>query len=285
MTLMKFATKTLLILAFLAGTTGLHANERLKGIACRSVHLNYPGPAGVAFYNEVRVDQSAPGTYFCVCAFEAGYFGLQELADGRKVVLFSVWDPGSQNNPDSVENDRRAKVLFNDPAVRVQRFGGEGTGAQSFFDFDWKIGETYKFGVTADTANGKTTFAAYFFLPAENKWKHLATFQTITGGKPLRGFYSFVEDFRRNCVSTTQVRKAYFGGTRVQTKDRQWVELTRAQFTADSNPVTNIDAGVEGNMFFLTTGGETTNTHTPLWKTMDRIPTAVGAAPSSPLSR
>ena len=29
------------------------ADEKLKGIACRSVHLAYPGPEAVAFYNDL----------------------------------------------------------------------------------------------------------------------------------------------------------------------------------------------------------------------------------------
>jgi hypothetical protein len=45
------------------------ADEKLAGQACRSVHLQLKAPAGTAFYNEVVVDQSAPGTYFCVCGF------------------------------------------------------------------------------------------------------------------------------------------------------------------------------------------------------------------------
>src|SRR4051794_23707500 len=40
------------------------ADETLKGIACRSVHLGYPAPEGVAFYNEMTVEKSADGTYF-----------------------------------------------------------------------------------------------------------------------------------------------------------------------------------------------------------------------------
>jgi hypothetical protein len=37
------------------------ADERLQGIACRSVHLRYRAPEGVAFYSELTVDQSADG--------------------------------------------------------------------------------------------------------------------------------------------------------------------------------------------------------------------------------
>ena len=39
------------ILASLVAST--HADERLEGIACRSVHLSYPAEQGAAFYNEL----------------------------------------------------------------------------------------------------------------------------------------------------------------------------------------------------------------------------------------
>src|SRR5947199_6598223 len=72
---------------------GVHPPPR----AARSVHLHYPAPEAVLFYNEVTVAESPPGTYFCACGFSHGYFGIQELANGDHVVLFSVWDPGNQN--------------------------------------------------------------------------------------------------------------------------------------------------------------------------------------------
>ena len=78
------------------------ADEKLAGIACRSVHLGYSAPVGTAFYNEVAVEQSADGTYFMVCGWSKGYFGMQELASGKKLVLFSVWDPAAGNDPATV---------------------------------------------------------------------------------------------------------------------------------------------------------------------------------------
>jgi hypothetical protein len=110
------------------------ADKSLEEIACRSVHLRYPVPDGIAFYNELTVKQSAPGTYFMACGFDKGYFGIQDLADGRKLVLFSVWDPGDQNDPKSVASDRQVKIMAKGEGVRVKRFGGEGTGAQCFVD-------------------------------------------------------------------------------------------------------------------------------------------------------
>src|ERR1043166_5453747 len=65
---------------FATAGSSLLADERLQGIACRSVHLQYAGQEGMAFYNEVTVNKSAEGTYFCVCGFSRGYHGIQELA-------------------------------------------------------------------------------------------------------------------------------------------------------------------------------------------------------------
>jgi hypothetical protein len=255
------------------------ADERLEGIACRSVHLNYPAPEGLAFYNEVTVDRSSEGTYFCVCGFNRGYFGLQELRDGKKVVIFSVWEPGGQDDPNSVAEDRRVKLVARDDLVRVGRFGNEGTGGQSFLDVDWKPGATYRFLVTANVEGERTAFAAYFRAPEATQWRHLATFSTIAGGKPLGGYYSFVEDFRRNRISATRERRARFGNGWVRGTDGRWVALTRARFTADSNPSLNIDAGVDAAEFFLMTGGGTTIAHVPLGRDIDRPPGGIPQLP------
>jgi hypothetical protein len=243
------------------------ADERLKGIACRSVHLGYSAGESVAFYNEIAVDESARGTYFMVCGWNKGYFGMQEKSDGKKVLIFSVWD-SEQNDPKAVDDEKRVKLLYKDELVRIGRFGGEGTGGQSFLDYDWKPGRTYRFLVTATPNEQRTEYAGYFFMPEEKAWKHLVTFSTLTGGKVLAGCYSFVEDFQRDKVSTTKVRKAHFGNGWVQGKDGDWLALRKARFTADSNPVVNIDAGTGGDRFFLATGGETTNVGTPLGETV-----------------
>lgn len=241
------------------------ADEKLKGIACRSVHLGYPAPEGVAFYNEMAVEKSADGTYFMAAGWGKGYFGIQELANGKKVVLFSVWDPTAGDDPKKVDEAKRVKMLHKDDAVRVGRFGGEGTGGQSFFDYDWRAGETYRFLVTAKPdGDTRTAYSGYFFVPDKKEWKHLVTFSTVTKGELLRGYYSFVEDFRRNKVSTTKERRALFGNGWVKPAKGDWVSLDKARFTADSNPVTNIDAGAAAGRYFLTTGGGVENKTTKL---------------------
>src|SRR5262249_13127745 len=105
--------------------------------------------------------------------------------------------------------------------------------------------------------------------PEAKVWRHLVTFSTVTGGRPLGGYYAFVEDFQRDKVSATKARAASFGNGWVRTKGGRWAALTRAQFTADSNPATNIAAAVRDGRFLLATGGATRNTGAKLRATME----------------
>jgi len=271
-------------LALVLGWSGLlSADEKLAGIACRSVHLGYPAPAGIAFYNEIAIEQSAPGTYFAVCGWDKGYFGLQELANGKKLAIFSVWD-SSDNDPNKTPADQRVNLLHQHERTRIGRFGGEGSGGQSFFDIDWQSGQTYRFVVTAKPAGDRTEYAGYLSGPGDDAWTHMVTFSTITAGKPLGGYYSFVEDFRRNRESTRQVRRATFGNGWVIPAEGPPVPLLQARFTGDSNPATNIDAGLAGDRFFLATGGDTQNQHAKLRDLIDR-PASETASPPADLPR
>ena len=247
--------------------------------ACRSVHLwwqlekklvkdaDQPLEAE-AFYNELTVEKSTRGSYFMACGFSKGYFGIQELGNGKKVVLFSIWEPGKQNNPNATPEERRVKEIASGNGVRVKRFGGEGTGGQSFFDYEWKIGESVRFVVFAKPDGpDRTQFAGYFYVPQESRWQHMATFSTLANGHLLRGYYSFVEDFLRNGRSAQIVHRANFGNTWILAKsqgDATWLPLTRTRFTADRTPTENIDSGALDDRVFLQTGGETKNENTKL---------------------
>ncbi|HLO67926.1 MAG TPA: DUF3472 domain-containing protein [Holophaga sp.] len=240
------------------------ADEKLAGIACRSVHLAYPSPEVAAFANEVRVERSAPGTFFMVCGWRGGYFGIQEGDEGRRQIIFSVWDPTPGDDPAAVPEGQRVLLRFRDPEVRVGRFGGEGTGGQSFLPLAWKEGQTLRFAVTAQVEGDRTATTGWFLDPAKGTWRRLVTFSTLNGGKRLQGLYSFIEDFRRDRHSLTLARRAAFGPGWVLGPDGAWSPLLTARFTADRNPATSIDAGQERDRFFLATGGETRNTHLPL---------------------
>ncbi len=223
------------------------------GKGCRSVHLSYAGDEGTAFYNEVTMDKSTPGTYFMVCGWDRGYYGIQEQDKGVKILLFSVWDDSKQNEPDAVPADKRVKLVYRDRAVRVGRFGGEGTGGQSFFPYNWKVGQTYRFLVAAREKDGWTEYAGYFYEPERKDWRHLVTFSAPKGNGKLRGYYSFIEDFLQDGKSRVLPRQAHFGNGWVKAKG-EWARLAQARFTATNDPARNIGAGADP-LFWLSTGG------------------------------
>lgn len=276
------STFPLLALLLLPAVAG--ADEKLKGIACRSVHVGYTAEAGTAFYVEATVRESADGTYFCAAGFNSGYFGIQQLGNGKKLAIFSVWDPTAGDDPKKVPEEKRVKNLHKGEGVRVGRFGGEGTGGQSFLDFDWKAGDTYRFVVTAEPDpkdDTRVAFAGYLYLPEKKEWLHMVTFSTVTDKKKLGGFYSFVEDFKRDKVSATKVRTAEYGNAWVRTDKGEWKAVMEARFTADSNPVLNIDAGLTkaADRWFLSTGGDTENKTTKL---KEKMPLPKDAKPALP---
>lgn len=254
--------------------------------AARSVHLWWTAPEGTEFYNEMTVDRSTRGSYFMACGFGHGYFGIQDLngkprglaGDGGKtdkVVIFSVWDTSKGDDPKNVPEDRKVEVVATGDDVRIGRFGGEGTGAQSFYTYPWKLGQTCRFLLRAKVEGDRTAYSAYFSADDPKQWKHLATFRTITKGKALTGYYSFVEDFRRDGKSPGEPREARFGNGWVRALDGHWASLTRARFTADRTPLDNVDAGLrDDGTFFLATGGDVAN-RTKLNSTISRSPGGV----------
>ena len=257
-----------LIAAWLTGSAAEPVHKAIKGdaapTAARSVHLGYPAPDGSLFYTEMVIDQSVPGSYFMAAGWNTGYFGLQQLGKAdEKVVIFSVWDPTTGDDPGAVKTEDRVEVLHEGTGVRIRRFGGEGTGGQCMAPWPWALGETQRFLLQGEVQGAKTAYTAWVSR-AGSDWKKLATFRTRTGGLPLRGYYSFVEDFRRDGSSVGETRKARFGNGWVKTIAGDWVPLNRARFTAsgaDWEARDNIDSGESGSWFFLATGGDIRASH------------------------
>ena len=246
-------------------TAATFAAESIGGTgpakAARSVHLQWTADEVRAFYLEATVEQSTGGSYFMACGWSGGYFGIQELRDGKKVAIFSVWDPTKGDDPNAVTPEQRVELLHQGEGVRIKRFGGEGTGGQCMTDFAWQPGERVRFLVRADAQAEKTAYSGWIFDPVAGAWRHLVTFRTRAGGKLLRGLYSFVEDFRRDTRSVDEMRRARFGDGWVEAKEGAWQPLTQARFTASRatwEARDNIDAGPSAPGLFLATGGKTT---------------------------
>lgn len=252
--------KRLCCLLLLAATPHLFAAEPKEPRAARSVHWGWLAPEAEVFVISMVVEKSTPGSYFMAAGWNTGYFGIQELGNKKKVIIFSVWDPTRGDDPNAVTPEQRVECLFNDPSMRIKRFGGEGTGGQCMGDFDWQPGETNRFLVRGTPDGNKTAYTGYVYDSKSNDWRKLVTFRTRTGGQPLKGLYSFVEDFRRDSKSAKEPRRARFGEGWVQGTNGHWISLTRGRFTASSSEweaKETINAGLSDNWFFLETGGNT----------------------------
>lgn len=230
--------------------------------AARSVHLWFDLPKNAkCVCNEVCVSESQRGSYFCVIGFSRGYSGIQELYDGKKMAIFSVWDSSSNTDP---SEDKRVQVAYSGKGVEVSRFGNEGTGGKTMMPLEWKLNEPVQFKMEAQDVDGTWTAYSCYVKMNSSDWFHMATMKTIANGELLNGVYSFVEDFRRDGASHCEIRSAKFGDCYSKADDCQ-CKCQKATFTADSStPTLNIDAGLCGDKFYLTTGGDTKNTSTQL---------------------
>ena len=255
-------------------------------ISARSVHMWHPTPAAEWVYGEVTVEKSVPGSYFATIGFSCGYCGIQELINGKKVAIFSVWDPGDpfdfKARPEGVDEKIRTKNLYAGEGVMIDRFGGEGTGGKSMIPFDWKIGEPCRFAIHArQDGDYRTAFTGYIFR--DGAWFKMATFSTLQtkGAHAIKSIHSFAEDFRRTEESRSQVRRAKFTNFFAKPLGGEWKAIEDGRFTADSNPIMTIDAEQVENGFALTTGGDTVNSHIKL---MDYAKTKVGQRPDACLA-
>lgn len=224
-----------------------------------SVHLSYELPKEkkvTYFYNEINVPEGEDviGSYYMANGFKDGYFGIQVNSETERRILFSVWSPFDTQDPNEIPDDHKIILLDKGSGVKTGEFGNEGSGGQSYKVYPWKASTTYKFllkGVPAE--NNSTDYTAYFYSPEENKWNLIASFRRPQASRYLQNLYSFLENFDTKTGYIS--RKANYNNQWIYTSDNEWIELTKAKFTADATArkESRLDyaGGVEGNQFFM----------------------------------
>lgn len=248
-----------------------------------SVHLNYQVPDNAGdvewFYNEVTVPENNDvlGSYFMADGFGQGYFGMQVNSPTERRILFSVWSPNKTDNPGEIPDEYKIQLLKNGEGVHTGEFGNEGSGGQSYFKFNWKAGNTYRFLLHAQpTGNGATDFTAWFFAPEVNQWKLIASWRRPKTDTYLTHLYSFLENFMTETGCIT--RKGNYANQWVYTTKKQWIELTKIKFTADATARKesrmDYSGGVENGMFFLRNCGFFSDT-TPIDSYFERQPEGI----------
>lgn len=227
-----------------------------------SVHLGYtlPNENIEWFYNEVIVPEEGdiPSSYYMACGFGEGYFGMQNNTPYPRRVLFSVWSPYETDNAAEIPDSLRVTLVKKGEGVKVQDFGNEGSGGQSYMHYDWKAGERCRFlmGVKPD-GQGSTVYTAYFFNNDKGQWQLVASFRRPKISTWYTNAHSFLENF--NPVMGYITRKACYGNQWARTADGRWIPVTKARFTCDATGREEMrldyTGGVEGENFFLSMGG------------------------------
>lgn len=247
------------ILVFGNDLTNIHS----KG--ARYVTAWYLVPNSISTIKEVIVKKSTPGTYFCAVGFDMGYFGLQELGNGKKTFIFSVWDDNRGDDPTVVSAENRVKALQVGENVRIQRFGNEGTGIQTFLDHNWLNDTPYLFRVEATSDNGHTIFSAKVFIPEINKWQLMAILKTPANTSYIANQYSFIEDFLRSDSSHMIKRTAQFRDMGSIDQFGNHVTTRKIYFApVPESPFGNVNLRKSiNNSFIMETGGNTINVTKP----------------------
>jgi hypothetical protein len=237
-----------------------------------SVHLNYEIPQNSGnikwFYNEVSIPKGEDvlGSYFMANGFNEGYFGIQVNSDTEHRVLFSVWSPYTTDNPGSIPDDYKIKLLKKGSGVYSGEFGNEGSGGQSYLVYNWKPGVNYRFLLKVEpVGNNSTDYTAYFFDPQKSQWELIASFRRPYTNTYLKSPYSFLENFMTETGHIA--RKGNYTNQWVCNTNGVWLEMIRARFTADATARKesrmDYSGGVENGVFYLKNCGFFSET-TPL---------------------
>lgn len=237
-----------------------------------SVHLNFEEPANkdiTWFYNEltVPVGKDPIGSYFMANGFSSGYFGMQVNSASERRILFSVWSAYDTQDPNQIPEEYTVEPLGYGSGVTVGEFGGEGSGAQSYWVYDWKPGTTYKFLLKGESnADNSIDYTAYFFAPEVGDWKLIASFRRpFPTGKHLTRLHSFLENF--NTSMGDETRQVDYTNQWVYDTQGSWSEMTNATFTTDATGSDgarlDYDGGQEGNHFYLRNCGFFSDNETP----------------------
>ncbi len=210
-----------------------------------SVHINYDLTEVKDdiewFYSEITVPEGndVTGSYFMADGFAEGYFGMQVNSAKERRVLFSVWSPFVTDDPKAIPENKKIVLLKKGDQVHTGEFGNEGSGGQSYLNYNWKAGKTYKFLVQAKPVeNNHTRYTAWFFAPGKNgrdadgKWLLIASFSRPETNTYLKGLHSFLENFEPETGVVT--RKAWYHNQWAVTKAGEWKALNNMLFTGDA---------------------------------------------------
>lgn len=229
-----------------------------------SVHMGYAAPEGETiryFYNEVTVPEGEDvlHTYYMANGFNGGYMGMQvnDRDPALRRILFSVWSAHETDDPASIPEAYRVRLVRRGAGVHVGEFGNEGSGGQSYMHYPWEAGRTYRFLTEVRPDGPERTLFTGYFCGHDGVWRLVASFLRPEPGKReethYTGMHSFLENF--DPEQGFRERRVLFGNQWAVTTDGRWIELTEGRFTTDNTGRSAIrldyDGGVDDGRFYL----------------------------------
>jgi hypothetical protein len=202
-----------------------------------STHLVFEPPTDDIewMYSEIEIDQNQDviGSYFMANGFGEGYFGIQVNSETERRILFSIWSPFKTDDPNSIPDDQKIRLLKKGESVTTGEFGNEGSGGQSYKVFNWKSQTRYGFLTKVKPNSDNTTdYTSYFFDPETNKWHLIASFRRPQTDTYVTRSYSFLENFIPNTGALS--RRGGFYNQWMRDSKGNWYEITEAKFSADA---------------------------------------------------
>ena len=168
---------------------------------------------------------------------------MQVNSPTERHILFSVWSPFETDDPKNIPANKKIIMLKKGAGVHTGEFGNEGSGGQSYLNYNWKAGQTYKFLLCARPDTGShTVYTAWFFAPEVGKWQLIASFSRPQTSTYLTHLHSFLENFEPEQGTIT--RKVLFKNQWVAGPDGKWTALNSAKFTIDNTGDQRISYGL-----------------------------------------
>ncbi len=204
-----------------------------------------------AFYSELTVRETRPGTFYAACGFSRGWLGVQELEGGEKTVVFSVVANSQSQRTKPAAGNRQVRVVKKGRGVRELLQSGQGKVELSC-DLDWKIGDSLRFIIYAKSEGAKTLYSAYFYLIKENRWQHMATCSLDSDGRLLSGLQSYIGGISVGGIEDQKQRSCDIESPWILVQEK-WKSVVIAKTSSNLKSAQDSVAGMHRGRFFLRT--------------------------------
>lgn len=208
--------------------------------------------------------ESADNTYFAILGgqgFPDYYGGIQQLQDGSKAAIFSVWDVNSDGScldckPGTAPETNRVSMWAASPNTVIETFGYEGTGMKSMiYNFDWQLGEEVAM-LTSLEAMGEGSLVSAAIRTGGSDWQFIASFYVPTSkSSGMPAGFAFVEDWAGS--SPVQPRSAHYGPTFLANESGRGIFYSKAYISGHNSytpPGTRHAVEIDGAWIKVKTG-------------------------------